>query len=123
MFEYLKANFLPDLEYSQLGEFSPYDCYSLEKKCELELKYRHKHYDELLIEKIKYDKLMARAVAHGTEAVYVSETPDGVFAFNLSKLAEPKWFTKKLPATSNFDRREWIDKEVAVLHIRNAKRI
>jgi len=123
MFEYLKQNYIPDLEYSDLGDYSPYDCYSIEKRCEIELKYRHKHYPTLMIEKIKYDKLMSRASAHGTEAIYISQTPDGTFAFNLSRLPEPQWFTKKLPATSNFDRREWIDKVVSNINVEQGNRI
>ena len=123
MFNYLKDNYIPDLAYSDLGEYSPYDCYSLDKKCEIELKFRHKHYPTLMIEKMKYDKLIQRAKAHNTEAIYISETPDGIFAFNLSRLKEPQWFTKSLPATSNFDRREWIDKEVANININNSSKI
>lgn len=123
MFSYLKDKYIPDLSYSEEGQFSPYDCYSVEKNCEVELKYRHRHYDDLLIEKIKYDKLMARAAKHNTEAVYVSETPEGVFAFNLSKLPEPSWFMKKLPATSNFENQKWIDKKVAVINVSHGKRI
>ena len=123
MFRYLKETYIPDLEYSDLGEYSPYDCYSKDKSCEIELKFRHKHYPTLMIEKMKYDKLMTRALAHDTEAIYISETPDGIFAFNLSRLNEPQWFTKKLPATSNFDRREWIDKEVANIDVKLGKQI
>ena len=123
MFVYLKDKYIPDLQYSDLGEFSPYDCFSKDKSCEIELKYRHKHYPDLIIEKIKYDKLIDRAVKNGTEAIYISETPEGVFGFNLSKLPVPQWFDKKLPATSHFANQEWITKRVATININHAKRL
>lgn len=116
MFEYLQENYLPDLRQSG-QQFSSFDCYSVEHKCEIELKYRHSHYDELLIEKIKYDKLMARAQEFGTEAVYISATPKGVFGFNLSKIPEPVWFKKSLPATTHFGDKVWKNKEVAMISI------
>lgn len=116
MFEYLRENYLPDLKQSG-QQFSSFDCYSEQHKCEIELKYRHSHYDELLIEKIKYDKLMARAQEFGTEAVYISATPKGVFGFNLSNIPEPDWFKKSLPATTHFGDKVWKNKEVAVISI------
>lgn len=116
MFEYLQENYLPDLQQSG-KQFSSFDCYSVEHKCEIELKYRHSHYDELLIEKIKYDKLMERAQDFGTEAVYVSATPKGIFGFNLSKIPEPEWFVKPMPKTTHFGEKQWVDKTVAVLSI------
>ena len=116
MFEYLQENYLPDLRQSG-QQFSSFDCYSVEHKCEIELKYRHSHYDELLIEKIKYDKLMERAQEFGTEAVYISATPKGIFGFNLSKIPEPVWFKKSLPATTHFGDKVWKTKEVAMISI------
>lgn len=67
LFEHLKSNYITDLDWSE-GEYSHYDCYSLELGVDIELKCRNKHYDDLVIEKIKYDKLIARAEKFGTKS-------------------------------------------------------
>lgn len=121
LFELLKEKYIPDLNWSE-GDFSHYDCYTLDFNCDIELKCRNKHYDELLIEKMKYDKLMYRAKKFGTIAVYISETPEGIFAFNLSLLPEPKWETRGMPKTSHFNQRQFVDKVVGYLDVNYAKK-
>lgn len=121
LFEYMKQNYIPDLDWSE-GEYAHYDCFSLSLGVDIELKCRNKHYDDLLIEKMKYDKLMARAKKFGTLAVYISQTEKGIFAFNLSKLPEPNWETRGMPKTSHFNQRQFVDKVVGYLNIKDAKR-
>ena len=121
LFNYLKDRYIPDLDWSE-GEYSHHDCYSQSLSVDIELKCRNTHYDDLLIEKYKYEKLMSRAERFGTLAVYISQTPEGIFAFNLSKLPEPQWETRGMPKTSHFNQRQFIDKEVGYLHIDYAKR-
>lgn len=121
LFEYLKQTYIPDLDWSE-GEYSHHDCYSQSLSVDIELKCRNTHYDDLLIEKYKYEKLMSRAERFGTLAVYISQTPEGIFAFNLSKLPEPQWETRGMPKTSHFNQRQFVDKEVGYLHIDYAKR-
>jgi hypothetical protein len=121
LFEHLKENYIKDLEWSKVA-FSHYDCFSLDKECDIELKCRNKHYDDLVIEKYKYDKLIARAQKFLTIPVYICQTPKGIFAFNLAALAEPIWETRGMPKTSHFSNRQFVDKEVGYLHIHYAKR-
>jgi hypothetical protein len=45
----------------------------------------------LVIEKIKYDALVARASMFGTVPVYINSTPVGVWSFRLTELPEPTW--------------------------------
>ena len=120
LFDHLKNNYLSDLEWSE-GQYSHYDCYSLETGVDIELKCRNKHYDDLLIEKAKYDKLIARANKFGTLAVYISQTPQGIYAFNISKLTEPVWETRGMPKTSHFNQRQFVDKVVGYLNIKDSK--
>ena len=121
LFKHLKDNYIKDLEWSD-GDYSHHDCYSLELKCDIELKCRHTHYDDLVIEKYKYDKLIKRADEYGTLAVYICQTPKGIFGFNLHKLPEPKWESRRMPKTSHFSERQFIDKEVGYLHIDKSKK-
>lgn len=121
LFDYLKNQFIPDLDWSE-GEYAHYDCYSTSIGVDIELKCRNKHYDELIIEKPKYDKLIARSQKFNTLAVYISQTPEGIFAFNLSKLPEPKWETRGMPKTSHFKQRQFVDKVVGYLNVKDAKR-
>lgn len=57
LFEHLKDNYIPDLEWSE-GEYNHYDCYSLSLECDIELKCRNKHYDDLIIEKANTTSLL-----------------------------------------------------------------
>ena len=120
LFLHLKDNYIPDLDWSE-GKYNHYDCFSLKYECDIELKCRNKHYDELLIEKAKYDKLIHRAQKFLTVPIYISQTPQGIYAFNLSSLPEPIWETRGMPKTSHFNQRQFVDKVVGYLHIKNAK--
>jgi len=121
LFDYLKQNYIPDLEWSD-GDYSFHDCYSLQYNCDIELKCRNKHYDNLIIEKAKYDRLLERSAKNDTLPVYICQTPTGVFGFNLGKLTEPQWEVRGMPKTSHFSNRQFVDKEVGYLHIDDGKR-
>lgn len=83
---------------------------------DIELKCRNKHYDELLIEKDKYDALIQRSKEFGTTPMYINSTPEGIYVFNLKKIPEPQWEEKGgLPTTSHFTDRRKIVKTVGFL--------
>ena len=121
LFNYLKENYINDLQWSD-DDYSHHDCYSVELGCDIELKCRNRHYDDLVIEKYKYEKLLKRAAKYFTLPVYICQTPEGIFGFNLDKLPEPKWETRGMPKTSHFSQRQFVDKEVGYLHIDKAKK-
>lgn len=121
LFEFLKTNYVPDLTMSEEA-FSHWDCFSAQYAFEIELKCRTTHYDELLIEKIKYDALMARAAKYQTNPIYINSTPKGVWVFRIAGIPM-EWGIKKLPATTEFGRRNWVDKEVAFIHIKDGKEL
>lgn len=120
LFDHLKSSYIDDLNWSK-DDYSHHDCYSVSYNCDIELKCRNTHYDDLVIEKYKYDKLLARAEKYSTIPVYICQTPNGIYGFNLSTIEEPNWFMKGMPKTSHFSERQFIDKEVGMLHIDLAK--
>jgi len=123
LFNIIKATHVQDLEKSD-DQFSRFDCYSLKYNMDIELKCRNKHYDELLIEKDKYDALLKRSEKFGTTPMYINSTPEGIYVFNLHKIAQPKWEDKGgLPTTSHFSDRRKIVKTVGFLPIYLANKI
>jgi hypothetical protein len=77
----------------------------------------------LLIEKDKYDSLLARATQYGTKPYYVNSTPEGIFVFNLSTLPTPEWEVRLMPKTSHFSNREKVEKVVGYLSIKKGLKL
>ncbi len=119
LFDYLKANLYPDLEKS-VGIYDAFDCISALAGHYIELKCRHTHYDTLLIEEMKYRKLITQAAERDLIPFYINSTPKGVFSFDLMDVPEPEWFTHRMPATTEFARNKKIDKLVGYLPIEEA---
>lgn len=107
---------MSDLEQSQ-DQYSRHDCYSERWNMDIELKCRRTHYDDLLIEKDKYDALIERAEKNGRKPFYINSTPEGIYAFNLQEL-DIVWEMKGgLPKTTDFPNRSKVVKEVGFLPI------
>jgi len=120
LFSMLKDSYYPDLIKVE-DEFSVNDCYSDDFEIYVELKCRQTHYDTLMIEKIKYDRLKADADLMGYIPLYICSTPEGIWEFNLDVL-NIKWEDRdNLPATTQFDNNEKVVKTVGYLHIKNGK--
>lgn len=122
LYDLLKEYIIPDLLPSEV-QMSRYDCYSLNHNIDVELKCRKKHYDDLLIEKKKYDALVDRARRYGTNPVYINSTPLGVWAFRLLDVDEPVWEERGMPKTSEFSERHFITKVVGYYNISNGRDI
>ena len=122
LFDYLKQGIYPDLVKSE-GTFDGFDCISQKAAHFIELKCRHTHYDTLLIEEMKYRKLIAHAKERNLLPFYINSTPMGIFSFDLSDVAEPEWVTHKMPATSEFSNRTKVDKLVGYLNIEDAEQL
>jgi len=114
LFEHLKIHYIPDLE--KTDQFDPKDAYSKQYDMHIELKSRHTHYDELLIEKIKWDKLIAMSNPR-----YVNWTPKSIYSFDIASVNEPKWFEHTMPATTEFENVNKVTKIVGYLPISSAK--
>lgn len=122
LFNLIKERIADDLKVSE-HKMSKYDCYSLAHNSDIELKCRNLHYDDLLIEKAKYDALIERATMFGTVPVYINSTPNGVWSFRLSELPEPSWEERRMPKTTHFTNNNMIVKMVGYYNISLGKDI
>ncbi len=120
LFNYIKERYLEDLVKSD-HTYEYLDATSHGYRLSIELKCRHTHYDELILEKDKYESLLQQANALGFTPFYINSTPQGIYAFNLRKI-KVTWTTKRLPA-STFNKGPEIDKEIALLHIDEAVKL
>jgi Holliday junction resolvase len=120
LFDYIKATYLEDLEKSE-HVYEYIDATSNGYRLTIELKCRHTHYDELILEKDKYESLVNRANDLGFTPFYINSTPKGIYAFNL-RIIKVTWTTKRLPS-STVDNGPAIDKEIALLHIDKAVKL
>lgn len=121
LFKFLQEQFYSGLKLLSYDEYSGHDAVSDVDEIFVELKCRNTHYDNLMIEKIKYDHLIAGANALGYQPLYVCETPEGVWAFDLL-LTTPKWEERNdLPATTSFSNTTRVTKTVGYLHITQGK--
>lgn len=115
LFNLIKKRLIPDL--SSTDVYNPKDATSHQYGMALELKCRKKHYDYLIMEKFKYEKLIKY-----DKARYIVATPYGIYSFNLKKI-NPVWIDAMLPATTEFDNSNWIKKKVCYINIKEAKNI
>lgn len=113
LFDYLKGSHFPDLEKSE-GAYDSFDCISQDKQLYIELKCRHTHYPELLIEEMKYRRLINQAGS--LTPYYINSTPEGIWAFDLSRVPEPAWSERRMPATTEFTDTRKIMKLVGFIH-------
>ena len=120
LFDYIKATYLEDLEKSE-HTYEYIDATSNGYRLTIELKCRHTHYDELILEKNKYESLVGRAQELGFTPFYINSTPQGIYAFNLRKI-KFTWVIKRLPS-STVDKGPDIDKEIALLNIDEAVKL
>lgn len=118
LFQWLKHYYYPDL-WKQVAKYSHYDCSSREHKLYIELKSRHTHYDDLLIEKSKYDGITSASFFLGYKPVYICATNKGIWQFNLDELPVPKWEIRVMPQNTEFTERVEIDKIVGYLNIKD----
>jgi hypothetical protein len=119
LFVYLKENCYPDLIKSK-ESMSRWDCYSLASYARIELKCRKVHYDELILEKKKYDAMVSKCQYDLDIPYYINWTPKGIYRWNLYKI-NPSWSKRFLKATTEFDNNELINKDVTYLNINNAE--
>jgi len=115
LFNMLKK-IIPDLE--KRNPFSFRDGYSKKHNLSIELKCRHTHYNNLIVEKLKWDTLIKEENVR-----YINSTPKGVYSFDIKKIKEPEWFDKLLPAETEFDKKYKITKKVGLLSISLSKEI
>ena len=110
-------------------KFSRYDAFDTENGIMLEIKCRKKHYDDTLLEKMKYEWNKEYALENDLSFMYAVSMPyksgHKIYLFDPIIMEEEdeydfKWHTRKLPAQTEFSRTEWIDKEVGYLNVEDA---
>ena len=115
LFVFLKEFYYPDLKRYD-DRYNPTDCYSEARRREIELKVRSHHYEEQIIEEMKYRPLISRAAMTARIALYIIADPVGVYEWDLFRLRGLKWFVKAdLPASTEFDDCRRICKKVSYL--------
>lgn len=119
LYDWLVEFYYPDLV-KATSPISRWDCYSPEFYHRIELKCRKTHYNQLIIEKKKYDALIKKCDDNLDIPMYINSTPEGVYRFNLY-FVKPEWQVKKLRATTEFENNKWIDKEIALLDVIDAE--
>jgi hypothetical protein len=116
LFDHLKSGWYPDLVKSE-NTFDTFDCISEEHQQYIELKCRNTHYPDLLIEKSKYTRLVAEAKERILAPWYINSTPEGIYAFDLTRVPEPDWSERWMPATTEFANTSKKMKWVGFLHL------
>jgi hypothetical protein len=115
LFEWLSINYYKTLVNSK-NPISRWDCYDIKTQNRIELKCRRKHYSTLILEKSKYEALIKESAKNLDIPIYINSTPEGIYLFNLNKI-DVKWYSKSLPATTEFKKRIWVKKEITELEV------
>jgi len=119
LFNYLQESLYPDLVKSE-GIYDSFDCISQQAGHYIELKCRHTHYPTLLIEEMKYRKLITQSAERDLIPFYINSTPLGIYSFDLMDIPEPEWYNQTMPVTTEFENQEKIIKSVGYLDIEEA---
>lgn len=122
LFNHLKETLYPDLVKSE-NTFDSFDCISDKAGHYIELKCRYTHYPTLLIEEMKYKKLITQAKELDLIPFYINSTPEGIFSFDLLDIQEPEWVLHFMPATSEFANRSKVEKLVGYLPVEEAVKL
>ena len=122
LFNFLQESLYPDLVKSE-GIYDSFDCISEQAGHYIELKCRHTHYPTLLIEEMKYRKLITQSAERDLIPFYINSTPLGIYSFDLMDIPEPEWVKHWMPVTSEFANRSKIEKLVGYLDIEEAVKL
>lgn len=114
--------------YPQLGDLQEsfeFDHHDFE--CDhylMEVKSRCTRYTSWVIEKMKADANLLNAFNLNKMFLYITEYNGRAYIWNVTKLAQDnydfKWETRKMPATTEFENNQFVDKEVGYLYDKDA---
>jgi hypothetical protein len=123
LFDLLKMKMIEDLTMSSTLH-SEFDCYSRKHRVLIELKCRKTHYDTLLVEQSKYIDVISKASRLGYRPIYINSTPEGIWAFDLSKVERTAWKQQMMPSYTQIANSKMpsikVSKTVAYLHVDDA---
>ena len=109
--------FYPGIRWIWKNTLCRVDAYSVTDNVIIEIKTRTKHYDSLLLEYEKLDRLQQIARDLDMQSLYAVETPRGLWYWNVTDLS-PAWDVLQLPY-STVDNKPNINKRVTFLHTAN----
>lgn len=115
LFYKFKEHYLPELKVA-IDTYSPFDAICHKAKVVVEFKCRRAHYNDMLIEWPKYEKLLNRAADRGYKPIYVCSTPLGCWAWDLTYL-DLHWFKKELPRQTDFNNNTPVVKQIAYISL------
>jgi len=72
---------------------------------------------------MKYRALIEQAVARNLLPFYINSTPQGIYSFDLTEIAEPQWVTHLMPASTEFENKAKVPKVVGYFLIEDAIRL
>ena len=113
--------FLPGLRLIWRYTLSPVDAYSITDMVVVEIKVRNKHYNDLVLEETKLKSMQEIAHTYGMRALYVCETPLGMWYWDITNLS-PEWTYRKLPYSTD-DGRAPAEKKITYVSIDTATKI
>jgi|TARA_R110000787_G_scaffold202448_1_gene313116 hypothetical protein len=91
----------------------------------VEIKSRDKTYDSWIIEKIKFDSNIVKAIEESKSFIYLTECNGKIMTWNINRMIAAnydfKWEYRDMPGTTEFNNKEIIAKEVGYLHKADAK--
>jgi hypothetical protein len=123
LFNLIKENLIPDLE--KTDQYNPKDATSVEYDMALELKCRKAHYRFLILEKVKYEKLIKsknpRYIC--SIPVYPYKNTFEVYSWDLNKLNDIRWFEKWCKETTEFGPIKYVKKWVCMLDTQKGKNL
>jgi len=114
---------------SSLGqELVPTDEYCRYDACNnnyiVEFKSRRKHYDTQLIEYMKFDHNLTEANRDNKEFLYMVETPEGIYTFNVTDLVSKDydfgWEDRRMPSNTDFSGSYKKNKKVGYINVKDA---
>ena len=114
----------PGLDLVEVSD--PYSTYDAEnERYIVEVKSRDKKYDSWIIERKKFDSNLLYSMNKNKMFVYLTEHNGKIMTWNihnlLNSLYDFGWTKMELPATTEFDDKEKIQKEVGYLYEVDAK--
>lgn len=91
----------------------------------IEIKSRDKRYDSWIIEKIKFDSNIIKAIEENKSFIYLTEYNGKIMTWNINKMIAAnydfKWEHRDMPGTTEFDNQQVTVKEVGYLYEADAK--
>ena len=114
----------PGLDLEEVSD--PYSSYDAENaRYIVEVKSRDKKYDSWIIERKKFDSNLLYSMNKNKMFVYLTEHNGKIMTWNihnlLNSLYDFGWTKMELPATTEFDDKEKIQKEIGYLYEVDAK--